>query len=285
MKINNNTSFPYPVLGIRNDIVPGLPDDAVALIESDSDTYNYSFRMTLKYNNALIESLVTEGKAIFTCEADCSKTSYNECFTSYSPIIEFTIPRRYVNGRVTVNAYIIAIETILDYDNPGKHEDFSGFTFNIEPGEILAVFPTVKFDTDLRSDILHVAGTFMEIRKDDNATETTHRLDSQKIGIVLPSSLYKIYQSKIGEQNIQIIHSSLAFNALICALYNLDDMRDRDLLWVRCILARFNEEEKFAAYREQIDKKDVPALAQALLDNPYQRLFNFIESSTPEQNQ
>lgn len=81
---------------------------------------------------------------------------------------------------------------------------------------------------------------------------------------------------------MQIIHASLAFNALVCALYNLDDMRDRDLQWVRCIIARFNEEEQFSAYREQIDKKDVPALAQDLLGDPYKRLFNFLETSNTE---
>lgn len=91
--------------------------------------------------------------------------------------------------------------------------------------------------------------------------------------------MYEIYQGKIGEQNVQIIHASLALNALQCALYNLDDMRDKDLLWVRCLLARFEEEEKFSPYREQIDKKDVPALAQELLGDPYQRMFEFLEST------
>lgn len=40
MKINANTSFPYPVLGIRNDIQPGLSDDSIVLKESSSNAYN-----------------------------------------------------------------------------------------------------------------------------------------------------------------------------------------------------------------------------------------------------
>lgn len=282
MRINNNTSFPYPVLGIRNDITPGLPEDALTLTEDASDTYNYHFVLRLRLNNDTIQSLIDNGDALFACEADCSKTSYNYCFTSASPEIEIVIPRRWVNGRVYLNTFVTAVKEIENYVNPGQHEDFDEFDINIEPGEILAAFPPAHFDTDVRSDILHIAGTYMEIRKDDNAKETTLRLESQKIGIVLPTPLYDIYRSKIGEQNIQIIHASLAFNALVCALYNLDDMRDKDYLWVRCLLARFNEEEKFAPYREQIDKKDVPALAQSILDNPYERLFNFIETSNSE---
>ena len=282
MKINNSTSFPYPVLGIRNDIIPGLPENSVVIEEVASDVYNYSFIVTLNFNNPMISQLIEDGKAIFTCEVDCNTTWYNQCFNSRSNAIEISIPRRNVNGRMYFRSFIVAISDIKGYDNPNKHIDFDGFKFDIEPGEILAAFPSISVDTDLRSDILHVAGTYMEIRKDDNATETKYRLDSDKIGVVLPTALYNIYQSKIGEQNVQIIHASLAFNALVCALYNLDDMRDKDLLWVRCLIARIKEEERFSAFLEQIDKKDVPSLAQALLGNPYERLFDFLESSTSE---
>ncbi len=279
MKIDSNLSFPYPVLGIRNDIRPGLPEDSIKLEETTSDSYNYGFRLTLKFENQTIQTLIEESKAVYTCVADCARTSYNHCFSSSNNEIEFSIPRRSVYGRVNLYVYVTAITEIQNYDNPEKHEDFEGFVFNIQPGEILVAFPQVKFDTDLRSDILHVAGTYMEIRKDDLANETSYSLETQKIGIVLPTSLYNIYKSRIGEQNVQIIHSSLAFNALICALYNLDNMRDRDLLWVRCILARINEDEKFAAYRDKIEKADIPRLAQDLLGNPYQRLFDFIQTS------
>lgn len=282
MQINNKTSFPYPVLGIRNDIVPGLPDNSVVIEEETSDVYNYSFKVTLSFDNPTIQELIENGKAIYTCEVDCSKTFYNKCFNSEINIVNISIPRRNVNGRVNIRPFIVAVSYIDKYDNPNKHNDFDGFTFNIEPGEILVAFPVVFIDTDLRSDILHIAGTYMEIRKDDKAKDTTYRFDSQKIGIVLPASLYDIYQSKIGEQNVQIIHASLAFNALVCALYNFDDMRDKDLLWVRCLIARFNEDECFSAYREQIDKKDIPSLAQALLGNPYERLFDFLETSNYE---
>ena len=282
MKITANTSFPYPILGVRNDIKTGLTADSVSLEELTSDVYNYSFKLTLKFDNTYIHKLIERGEAEFVCEADCTNTFYNYCFHSQNPEIDVKIPRKSVNGRVHLRPFVVAKTEISGYDNPDKHEDFDGFTFNIEIGEVLVAFPPIYFDTDLRSDILHVAGTFMEIRKDENATETSHRLDTPKIGIILPAAMYDIYQSKIGEQNVQIIHASLAFNALVCALYNLDEMRDKDLLWVRCLLARFNEEEKFSAYREEIDKKDVPYLAQALLGNPYQRLFDFLETSNEE---
>lgn len=119
----------------------------------------------------------------------------------------------------------------------------------------------------------------MEIRKDDNAIETTYRIDSPKIGIVLPKNLYDIYLSKIGEQNVQIIHASLAFNALVYALYNLDDFREQDLLWVRCILARFNEEEQFSSYREQLDKRIYQILLKHYLEIPT-NVFDFLNTNT-----
>lgn len=279
MRIKNNISFPYPILGVSDDILPGLPPDSAVLKELDSNGKDYVFQLTLNFENEYLQEKIDSGEAEFVCEADCSNTFFNKCVHSNNRLLEIVIPRKSVKGRVNLYPFIVAKSKIANYDNPNKHEDFDGFAFDIEPGEVLAAFPQLYFDTDLRSDILHVAGTYMEIRKDDNATEVKHRLDTPKIGIILPTALYDIYQSKIGEQNVQIIHASLAFNALLCALYNLDDMRDRDLLWVRCLIARINEDEKFSAYRDQIDKNDVPALAQALLGNPYHRLFNFLETT------
>lgn len=198
MKINNNSSFPYPVLGIRNDIIPGLPKESVEIEELMSDVYNYSYKLTLKFDNHTIAGLIKDGKAKYTCVVDCNKTFYNKCFNSPTNEVEISIPRRNVNGRVYFRPFIVAVSSIDNYDNPNKHRDFDGFTFNIEPGEILAAFPTITMDTDLRSDILHVAGSYMEIRKDDYAKKTVYRLDSQKIGIVLPTELYNIYNSSFG---------------------------------------------------------------------------------------
>lgn len=73
MKLNN-ISFPYPVLRYgSDDILPGLADDCIA-ISVTKEISDYVFDISLKINNADIDELIQQDKAIYTCEVDCIKT-------------------------------------------------------------------------------------------------------------------------------------------------------------------------------------------------------------------
>ena len=68
MKIND-LSFPYPVLGIGDDILPKpiFIDEPQVM----SDTTNYTFTVDFDMANPTIQQIVDSGFAIYLCEVTC----------------------------------------------------------------------------------------------------------------------------------------------------------------------------------------------------------------------
>ena len=160
----NNISLPYPVLGISDDILPLLPDDAVTF-ELSADSNNYTFNIALKFDNRSIQSLINLEMAEFSCEYECARTMLRNCQTSSEPHFQIVIPRRYVNGRLNFNCYVSVSEEIPRYTNKGFNPDYEGAFFRMEPGDILVAFPTFHYDVDIKYDKLQAAGSFMQIRE------------------------------------------------------------------------------------------------------------------------
>lgn len=273
MKLNN-ISFPYPVLGLRDDVLPLLDEDCVK-IESSSTPDSFILNISLKQGNKTITDLIKAGKAEYTCEIDCQKAFLRENVSSPNSHFTITIPRRKVNGRVYLNCFVTVKHRIENYTNPGFNEDYEGFTFDLEPGDILVGFPQSYFDADIKFDKLQAAGSFMVIREDVTIEQTRFDIAGDKIEIVLPSDMYTMFKSGLGERNMEIIHSSMVFNALCFALYNIQE--NSETLWARCINTRIDTEPELSKYKE-LDKIMVPMLAQALLGDPYKRMFQNLQS-------
>lgn len=78
-----------------------------------------------------------------------------------------------------------------------------------------------------------------------------------------------------------MFHSSIAFNALVYALFSYNEDIHKDLLWAKTLDYRINLEPSLKPYKETMKTKtprEVMELAQALLGNPYKRMFKTIGS-------
>lgn len=78
---------------------------------------------------------------------------------------------------------------------------------------------------------------------------------------------------------MQRLPSTLAFNALTCALYELPKMysdSSGSLLWIQAIIHRLQTEPQFNGMfdSESMEISDVPKVANILLKDPYKRLFD-----------
>lgn len=268
MKLNN-VSFPYPVLGVKDDVLPMLESDCVE-IELDKTPDAYVFHITLRQRNKTIEQLIKDGYAEYSCEVDCQRAFLRHSFSSENSSFDIKLLRRNINGRVNFNGFVTVKKSIEEYTNPGFNEDYEDYKFNLDPGDILVAFPQAHFDSDIKFDKLHAAGSFMVIREDTTLSQTKFDISGQKIEIVFPSPLYNIFKSGVGDRFMDIVHSSIVFNALCFALYNIADYDD--MLWARCINTRIDTEPELAPFKE-LDKLQVPELAQILLGDPYTRMF------------
>ena len=72
-----------------------------------------------------------------------------------------------------------------------------------------------------------------------------------------------------------IIHSSIVFNALVFALYHIDEQAYEGKQWSDAIKYRLATESELKGF-DISDKTRVFELAQTLLADPYQRMFNHL---------
>lgn len=282
MKINN-LSFPYPVLGIGNDVEP-IPNIAEAKLPVKTPT-TYIFETALDMQNHDIQHLVKEGLAKYVCEVECPRTMLRKCFYSDKPHFKIELKRTALAEKVTFQYSIVAMKPIPGYFNRNFHPDYFGYTFDLEPGDLLAFIGQASYDVDIRYDKLKSVGSFMQITEGKMETMPKFILGGDKIEIKLPTPMYEQYrQSIMGDKQFsQIIHSSLVFNALVMALLYFGE--NEHTLWARTLKYRIDTEqalEKFKAAFPDLDQTEVMELAQTLLLNPYQRLFDSLGNLLPE---
>lgn len=286
MKINN-LSFPYPVLGIGDDISPepGFASDP----KLSKSAGKYTFEVSLDMRNQDIARQVEIGNASYVCEVECSRTLLRKCFFSKKPYFKFSLEKNILAERVSFQFTIVATKEIPEYCNRECHEDYAGYTFDLEPGDLLAFIGQFSYDVDIKYDKLKSVGSFMQITEGKMDKLPRFLLGGDKIDIKLPSDMYERYRTSIkgNRQFSQIIHSSIVFNALVSALLYYDS--NKETLWARTLKYRIDNEtalEKFKENKtlETQEPEEVMELAQILLLDPYRRLFDSLSGLIVESN-
>lgn len=274
----NNITFPYPVLGSYDDI---LPAPSRPEIEITQDKQSYFFNIKLGYNNAEIEDLVNEDYADYVCEVTCDMTKYRKCFNSKCLHFELCIPRRCVAGKINFACTITLKKDYQNYTNKGFHPDYLGHSFDMEPGDILGILGLFYYNADIKYDELKAFGTFMEINETDDILPSTI-LDKDKIDLRLPTVLYHQYKDNPAvNSKADVLHASVVLNSLMYALCRID--RHIGKKWADTIIYRIDTEQELEEFRDQDPEEwRVDKLAQLLLGKPYERLFNYLAK---EQNQ
>lgn len=280
MKLSD-ISFPYPVLGVNDDIRPGLCEDAVVIKFDKKDHRSYKIAVSLRFDNPCIENLIARGMATYVCEVDCAKTNLRKAITHNEPQFSFDIDRKSVSGIVLLNCFVSVQKSIEGYVNPGFHEDYSGFKFNLSPGDILVGFPSRSFLADPKFDKLQSVTSFMQIRHDKDNEYTNFEFTDRTIDIKLPTALFNIYAAGVGVSCAEVIHSSIAYSALLSGLYEINNYRNS--LWGHAIMQLVeNNPQLKDAYEINEDGSigffDVTYIATVLLKDPYDRMLHKLDS-------
>lgn len=272
MKISN-LSFPYPVLGIGDDVEPR---PSIVSVDITKRNLSFVFDIQLDMQNEDIAKHIKRSNAKYACEVECSGTLFRKCFLSDVPRFSIDIKRTDLAGRVTFQASVVVLKPIKNYYNHNFHEDYLGYRFDLEPGNLLAFIGQFNYDADIKYDKLRSVGSFMQITEGKMERMPKFDLGGDKINIKLPSAMYTQYKESIlgNRQFSTIIHSSLVFNALVTALLYIGD--NEETLWARTLRYRIEHSRELEAFRETLtnqDPEEVMQLAQELLLNPYKRLF------------
>ena len=283
---NKDVCFPHPV-GVGDAV--GLKPTVKPQISKDRDDFIITINADI--DNEDIQKLVNDGYATFACEIDCPTTFYRQIFYPNETTFEIRIKRKDVAGRVNIDFTATVTKSIKNYTNSQFHPDYQGFTFDLEPGDLLALLK-MHYDADIQYDKLKSAGSFMTIVPGHDENNTVYYLHNSKIEIHLPPALYNDYRVSFSGpgKHASIFHSSIVFNALVYALLNYDDEEFGNTLWARTLKHRMELEPRLRAYADVLENKDpmkIMIFAQALLDNPYKKLLesmhDMIDSETSQQ--
>ena len=276
---SNNISLPYPVLGINDDVFPLLDENCIHMADPIKSSSEYIFKIELCQRNKDIESLISTGKAEYACEVTCKDTFLRRCYHSSDAQLEIRVSRKEVKGRINFNCFVAAKEPIYGYINKDFNDDYRGYSFDLEIGDFLVIFPSAFYNTNIKYDKLYAAGSFMQIVKAAEGTERTwFNLAGDRILIEMPGDLFERYQT-IGNTFPEVIHSSLVHNALVYALCNLDEYKNSGKLWSDSLVTRLQmpEFENISVDDLSQDMTLVYKVADILLQDPYKRLLESLE--------
>ncbi len=273
--------FSYPVLKPNDDSISGkaeiiFPEE---IKEGEND---YFFKVKFDYDNEDIKKLAESGKAEYVVEVSCSYTFYRKVFKSNEELIEFKIPKSHLKGKVTAECLIVAKEKISGYKNEAAHPDYKDYTFDLDKGSILAYFGEFEFTAHINYKKLKAVTSFMEVVEGKEEFMVVDP-DNDKIVVKLPAEDYKLFaQDAISKDKntSPVIHSSIVLNALLIALYNVEEYKER--LWAQSVYYRLkneNELKRFVNDQGQFDKENVPEIAQILLGYPVTRLIKQLEEN------
>lgn len=274
MRFDEKTAFPYPVLGIRNDIMP-LPDFDFESSESDR---NYIFHVNINLNNPSIKYYIDLKKAEYVCEINCRRTFYRTCFNSSTPAFLVIVPKNSVSDEVSISLTVCAKTEILGYENLRANDDFCGYTFDLEPGDVLAYIGSLTIQTDIMADEYKAVGSFLHFIKGKPDSEITYYLGGQDIEITLPRGMYETYSKKLkGNRFRPAILASIVNEALIFAFTNYkghEQTRWARLLRSAEVLSEFDFDD--------IDIWTAIEMSRLILKQPHEELFSALADMIEE---
>lgn len=275
----NNLAYPYPVLtAYSDDVQPALIAQNVQVGEMQIINNDYVLPLTLILEDPKLLQLIAEGKAEYMFDVNCPASLYRRCINSDNNEVKIDFPFKRVSGVAKIRPYVIA-KTAFTYQNPTFHPDYDNESFEIEEGDVLAIFNEITYDFEINYNQLKAFSSIMFIRKaeDENEKDIRYLMDEPKIVIILPVDKFAKYQQfKAAPQYTNAVHASLAQNALLAVLMqtNWDDEDAQEPLWKRTIRYRVAHEEELMPYNDLNNQENLVMIAQKLLGDPIQRMFD-----------
>ena len=274
----NNLAYPYPVLtAYSDDVQPALVAQNVQVGEMQVINNDYVLPLTLILEDQKLLQLIAEGKAEYMFDVNCPASLYRRCINSKHNEVDIVFPFKRVSGVAKIRPYVIA-KTAFTYQNPAFHPDYGNESFEIEEGDVLAIFNVVTYDFEINYNQLKAFSSIMFIRKadDENEKDIRYLMDEPKIVIILPVDKFAKYnQFKADPQYTSAVHASLAQNALLAVLMQTSwtDEDPQEPLWKRTIRYRVTHEEELIPYNDLTNQENLVMIAQKLLGDPIQRMF------------
>lgn len=270
----NDCCYPHPVLGHSIDgeeDVTGVMFQAA--VDPRYDQVAVFFDVRIDCSSTTLQRLIADGKAEYVIHVECGQTFCRHVERFATQNHSFVIAKDLLNGTVEVVPLVVAKEPIENYTIDGAHPDFSGISFSIEEGDILAIGDAFKIDVDITFDALQRVSSIMEVQVGDKADGAPLSVDfnSDKIIIRLSQADFRgfqLSQRNIALQEVAVCMLSLPVLTEAVRLVHSDPSLV-SLRWHKILSAKM---EDFPA---SIGTEPLE-IAQRILESPLQRAFSML---------
>lgn len=277
MKINKRISFPYPVLGHRKGI------NSMADVKMDPkimDDY-YIWDIDILHDNDDIDTLVKSGKAKYACEVECQDTYYRNSF--YPEVggderhISVKIKNTEIGGGVSIVVTALAVEKLPGYHNSQSIGIYSNYNFDLEPGDILAIFGGWDIDLDIEASSYKRITSILQIQMVDGHEVEVDFNNNKHIIIELPKEKYQQHIDKLKNPFYQpALLASMVFEALSRALLQISGNETKT--WAR-VLEHKARDLGYEDIKDRLNSDPELAfeLTRKILEDPYFHLYNLLD--------
>lgn len=274
MKFSEN--FPYPVLAEGNDDYK-KKSSFKANIEVKQSFGQLVIEMQAELHDVAIEQLIDQNLAEYALHVECSQTSFRKVFRSKDATFQVTIPSDQVRGKIEVHTFILAIDTIINYENPNLDSFYKGFTVQFERGNLLALGEAA--DIQISEDDLEAQNlpSIINVRRLDKGDKMNVELATDYILVALPSEMYDLYAQNANSLLKDTILSLVFLPVLIEVFATIREHEEEysEYKWFQVIDKIFEESNHHIS---QISEGAISVMeaAQLVLHNPLQQAFNEI---------
>lgn len=286
MKINSNTSYPYPIWGWKDDYKSTINDEDI-LITEISDKDNFVYELELRAQNEDIKKLIEQGKAIYACVGICQTTFHHYYFTSENAKFTIAIPRKEVNNKIELKWMVLTKEAIPDYQSSLLNDDYQGFaTFPL--GAMIGYITSFEINASICDELRSLDEIFVVV-KNIESNDIRYSFDERKIKIKLPESQLEIFNN-YGGKYPAIMHSTIVYQALVLAITKLKDEDDlKDWVYILKQYIDVKDSENIPSTDEAGDEgytlEQAMEIANYILQDPVIRMFGDIKTAEQQADQ
>ena len=275
-----NSLYPYPVLSSGDEDYQNSSSFDV-LYELIPATSFKKARLIVDFVlvDEGIQSLVDCGKAGLFLHVESPRAAYRTLYQVDGTRFELEIDPSFMRTLVEVTAFVLATQTIEGYRNKQVNPDFYGRFYQfptLESGDPLAVSYTMEVELEEMDDFAKVSSIIKVAQTKDKLMKVDY--DQDVIFVYLPENHYKSY---VKYPNIfgEIMLTSIIQPALIYVLDSVsrnkgEGMQDRK--WYQ-VLDKKIESLNYSMYQLFTAEVDSVLLAQAILQDPMERMFTELE--------
>ena len=286
MKINSNTSYPYPIWGWKDDYKSIINDEDI-LITEISDKDNFVYELELLAKNEDVERLIEQGKAIYACVGYCPSTFRHYYYPSENSKFTISIPRKEVNNKIELKWMVLTKEAILEYQSDLLNDDYQGSaTFPL--GAMIGYITSFEINATICDELRSLDEIFVVV-KNVESNDIRYSFDERKIKVKLPESQLEVFNN-YGGRYPAIMHSTIVYQALVLAITKLKDEDDsKDWVYIIKQYIDVMDSDNIPAFDEVGDEgyslEQAMEIANYILQDPVIRMFSDIQMAEQQADQ